>query len=419
MVHTDIQRDPRHLERLQALADWRETDGSYEAFEAWLKENKAIDTVDRIVLQLSLMRAIKAGQSGWDFELSQQLAQTLDFSALLSRLAFEGRPRCANQICLLPQDRSVVAVVGDLHADAASLLAALRASDFLRPWSDQERPTLVCLGDYVDRGENHLGILEGILALKFCYPNHVILLKGNHDGGFTENNGTVKTPYFVGEDEDMLLYFPHLMRHLELTEAKAAAPFLCEYLSFFDTLPVLCAWRSGDQTMLALHGGILRPRVFNRALTEAEPYEEIDRGNLATENQDLVRLPKIQWYEEISCLSALTAPSPLDAVGRSRLQNLMWSDPTEHVERMRWHTGRFKFTREHFEAFMAHIGCHVLFRGHVVQNDGLLTYFDQQLYSVYSTGGGLKAGFNRESAYPEVTPAIVVATEGQVEKRSI
>ena len=39
----------------------------------------------------------------------------------------------------------------------------------------------IFIGDYFDRGYNGVEVLELLLALKVKYPEHIILLRGNHE----------------------------------------------------------------------------------------------------------------------------------------------------------------------------------------------------------------------------------------------
>jgi len=66
-------------------------------------------------------------------------------------------------------------VVGDIHADFNSLVAAIQK---LGKFSEQR---YLFLGDYVDRGSNSHGVIQVLLCAKLCYPGQIFLLRGNHE----------------------------------------------------------------------------------------------------------------------------------------------------------------------------------------------------------------------------------------------
>ena len=71
---------------------------------------------------------------------------------------------------------SPVTIVGDLHGQFFDLLNLL--SD-VGGWPPET--SYVFLGDFVDRGHNSVETLSLLLCLKFKYPGHVTLLRGNHE----------------------------------------------------------------------------------------------------------------------------------------------------------------------------------------------------------------------------------------------
>jgi len=73
-------------------------------------------------------------------------------------------------------------VVGDLHGDLEALSNALRVSEFLQKAARDERSLVIFLGDYGDRGIFSPEVYYIVLTLKARFPEHVILLRGNHEG---------------------------------------------------------------------------------------------------------------------------------------------------------------------------------------------------------------------------------------------
>ena len=69
-------------------------------------------------------------------------------------------------------------VIGDIHGCDSLLETLLEkiAVDTL-PYM----PQVVCVGDYVDRGENSADVLRRLYDLYLTYPENVVCLKGNHE----------------------------------------------------------------------------------------------------------------------------------------------------------------------------------------------------------------------------------------------
>jgi predicted MPP superfamily phosphohydrolase len=82
-------------------------------------------------------------------------------------------------------------VVGDIHGQLASLHSVLDIVDkvVIAPVG---RSAVVFLGDYVDRGKNSVEVVLLLLLDRLAYPQHVFLLRRNHesyrsfDWGFNE-----------------------------------------------------------------------------------------------------------------------------------------------------------------------------------------------------------------------------------------
>ena len=76
----------------------------------------------------------------------------------------------------------LVYAVGDIHGHTDALAPLLRALQENAQWSrPAERPLLVFLGDYVDRGPDSRGAIDMVLALEDEGPFEVVALKGNHE----------------------------------------------------------------------------------------------------------------------------------------------------------------------------------------------------------------------------------------------
>ena len=65
-------------------------------------------------------------------------------------------------------------VLGDIHGQFYDLANIMEKKD-------PQKVNYVCLGDYVDRGSYSIECLIVLLAAKINYPNHVFMLRGNHE----------------------------------------------------------------------------------------------------------------------------------------------------------------------------------------------------------------------------------------------
>jgi hypothetical protein len=91
--------------------------------------------------------------------------------------------------------------VGDIHSDVTSLRAVLNSCNFFNIMTKSKNIRLIFLGDYVDRGKSHLETIELVLLLKYLFPQNCYFLKGNHDGGYIDDEVVlcVKKQESVGE----------------------------------------------------------------------------------------------------------------------------------------------------------------------------------------------------------------------------
>eukprot|EP00656_Telonema_subtile_P043581 TRINITY_DN4992_c0_g1_i2.p1 TRINITY_DN4992_c0_g1~~TRINITY_DN4992_c0_g1_i2.p1 ORF type:complete len:343 (+),score=82.39 TRINITY_DN4992_c0_g1_i2:246-1274(+) len=79
-------------------------------------------------------------------------------------------------IDVLFEDSAQATVVGDLHGQYWDLLNIFQMNGF-----PSETNLYVFNGDYVDRGSNGLEVVLTLMAWKTLLPNHVHLMRGNHE----------------------------------------------------------------------------------------------------------------------------------------------------------------------------------------------------------------------------------------------
>lgn len=267
-----------------------------------------------------------------------------------------------------PDRPTELVVLGDLHGCYACLKAALLQSNFLeRVTRYQQDPAnhpdikLVLLGDYLDRGRfGFEGVLRAALQLLVMFPDHVVLLRGNHE-------------YLVRLGD-------HVVSGVNPAEAvpgiadRAPPGILDAYRHLFEHMPTSLLV---DRTLF-VHGGIPRDDTF------------------------------AQRYRDLASLD--------DAVVRFEM---LWSDP-EHTDavplELQHASPRFSFGREQFRAFMDRVGCHTLIRGHEQIDTGFTTTFDlghRRLHTLFSAGGADNHDLPADSRYRSVTPmALTIRCEG-------
>jgi uncharacterized tellurite resistance protein B-like protein len=277
--------------------------------------------------------------------------------------AFEGQEPFLDQHVAVVPPRPGVAyellVLGDLHGCYSCLKAALLQADFFGKLeafrADPARaphPLLVFLGDYIDRGRyGYDGILRTVLRLYLTAPEHVFVLRGNHEQ-YVEHGGRMFSP--VWPAESLLSISPLAPREL-----------LAAHLRLFEVLPSVLVF----ERMMFVHAGIPREDTVSTRLHQ---------------------------------LSALNDPFV-------RYQ-MVWSDPSDAAFvplELQKANARFPFGRAQFDTFMARVGCTVMFRGHEAIVEGIRRVYREPgatLFSLFSAGGRSNEDVPHDSNYREVTP---------------
>ncbi len=250
-------------------------------------------------------------------------------------------------------------VVGDLHGCYSCFKSVLMQSDFFtkvgnyRAAPDKNPfPILVLLGDYIDRGMfSYQGVLRSVLQVFSTAPEHVYVLRGNHEYYF-EHQGKVYGGVKPAEAINTLK--PHL-----------PAEVFQHYMKLFDALPNMLLF----DRFLFVHGGIPRDLLLK------------------------------ERYKDLSSLNDTDI----------RFQ-MMWSDPSSAdviPASLQEQSARFPFGRLQCQAFLQRMGCHTLVRGHEKFDEGFKRIYDdenQLLISLFSAGGHDNHDLPAESSYRSVTP---------------
>jgi hypothetical protein len=256
-------------------------------------------------------------------------------------------------------------VLGDLHGCYSCLKGALMQADFMekvrRYRADPDNNPeikLVLLGDYIDRGRfSYNGILRTVLKLFLAAPEHVYVLRGNHEY-YIEYQGRVYGGVRPAEALNSLVnHVPD-----EVFE---------RYLKFFDSIPNMLI----HDRMLFVHAGIPRDALVRE-----------------------------RWQD----LSTLNDPDV-------RFQ-MLWSDPSRAEaipEDLQAASARFPFGRKQFRGFMGKLGCNLLVRGHEKVNAGFKSVYrddDIRLLTLFSCGGIDNDDIPADSNYRDVRPMALTIT---------
>ncbi len=267
---------------------------------------------------------------------------------------------------LLFHEEGIHFIVGDLHSDDESLETVLEKSDFFNRLARRESFKVIFMGDYVDRGQKHLRTIEHVLMLKTLFPNRIYLLRGNHDGGILKSDGEIILPYGLPPADDPKSYFPLYLKALISENKSFESALLPAYLNCFDQLPYIGFIKKEIGFIQCVHGGLPRP----------------NRGK----------------FNHIKSLSDLTQ---LKQDADNILHNIMWSDPYRGIGELKAHMKRFYFTEMDFKNYRAQFGIALLFRGHEVAKEGIQSYFEETLFTVFSSGETCS------TYYKDVSPKIV------------
>jgi len=258
-------------------------------------------------------------------------------------------------------------VLGDLHGCYSCLKAALLQADFFAKVDahhvDPSKPAmkLVLLGDYIDRGLfSYDGVLRTVLQLFLLAPEHVYVLRGNHEF-YVELRGKVFGGVKPSEAIDNL-------------QGIADEDVFRAYKRLFEALPSTLLFGRA----LFTHAGIPRDDTL------ASKW----RG-LESLNDNEIRF------------------------------QMLWSDPSEadYIPLdLQKSSARFPFGKRQFKSFLARTGCSLMIRGHERVVEGLRQVYydaDSALYTLFSAGGAANRDLPPTSNYREVRPvALTIHARG-------
>ena len=265
-------------------------------------------------------------------------------------------------------------IIGDTHCDPTSLSAILQKL-LLSEYDYFGRGRIVFLGDYLDRGDIFFEHFRLLVGLKKLMGDRCILLKGNHeliefdkhtkllDSMVYPSNTCPLLNEYCGEDKE----------------------FLSQFADYVTNLPYYILLKTKRGVDLLVHGGIPRDRYLD--LCSISP----DTGEMILSGQ----------------------PSVLDAV----LDNMIWSDPKAAPFKVQGPSARFSFGRDQFAHFMEKNHLNRLFRSHEPVENGVESFYDDRLFTIFSTGGAE----NGYTGYPDVLNPVfgILSVDGEIRFESI
>lgn len=330
---------------------------------------------DFSVVQEFLLKSVIKMHNEEKSKSSDKLDNVLNLNSLKGQL---NGNYSYNDIYYLDNEECDYYFIGDIHSDSFIIEYILNSINFFENIRSKKSFKVILLGDYVDRGKNHFRTVEYLLLLKFLFPENIYLLMGNHDIGKIEDN---EVTLYLRKAEEEKDYFYYYLRDINNSNKSFNSKLVSLYQEFMNNLNVVAFVMNKDISIMGVHGGIARP-------------------TLESESDD--------YFKYITSHKQLTDESIDYSEIRIR-DNIIWSDPSiQHLQPI-LQNRRFKFFREHFESYKEKFGFDVMIRGHQAVEDGVRSYFDDSLYTVFSTGVILedKENINHDTVYDFVTPKVM------------
>lgn len=246
-------------------------------------------------------------------KIESNILPTFEDIVYLTDIASENFAQMPNVVKL----KSPITICGDIHGQFSDLMELFKIGGRL-PFTDY-----VFLGDYVDRGKKSVETVSYLFALKLKYPNHITLLRGNH-----ESQGV--SQHFGFRDECILRYGNDAVWET--------------FNIVFNQLPLAALI---DDQILCIHGG-LSPQ-----------------------------LKKISDIENLNRFQEIPTSGPMC--------DLVWSDPTpKNGFEPSMRDAGYQFGPDITKAWNEANGLKFTARAHQMVMDGLEFQHNKQLVTIFS-----------------------------------
>lgn len=282
-----------------------------------------------------------------------------------------------------------IVVVGDIHCDYYSL-AALLLKLSVSNYDYFENAYFVFLGDYLDRGAALFEPLLLLMDLKKILGDRMIMLRGNHEL-ITYNEDQQELESRVLPQDTCPVLNDCCGENKE---------FLKAFGYFYKTLPTYVYLKVADQNILLTHAAVPRQIFY-----DSFKYDQ-DTGAIVFETSFLYEQNhEAQQQTSDDSVTSMTTilNSNLLKTRNKILNDMIWGDPSSDLEKYQV-SGRYQFGSLQFDAYAQKNNLSRVFRSHEPVENGFEPFFDNRLYTVFSTGGSN----NDHAGYGEVNPAFAV-----------
>lgn len=280
-------------------------------------------------------------------------------------------------------------IVGDVHCDFYALAAILLKLS-TSTYNYFENGRIVFLGDYLDRGGCVFEHLLLLMDLKRILGNRMIMLKGNHEMiTFSEESKEMESRVIPQDTCPVLNEF-----------CGDNKDFLKSFGDFFRTLPTYVYLKVADQNVLLTHAAVPRQMFFDDFKYDQETGAIVFEPHYLYEQQ---RAACNFTNDNLMTTMYATLSTNLLKERNRILNDMIWGDPCREQEKYQV-AGRFQFGSLQFDAYAQKNQLARLFRSHEPVSDGYESFFDERLYTIFSTGGNQ----NDQAGYAGINPAFAV-----------
>ena len=147
--------------------------------------------------------------------------------------------------------------------------------------------TYLFLGDYVGRGENSIETIAFLFALKVKYPNHIYLLRGNHETEEISRTDGFFQEFLDRRIEDTWYSFTEAFRYLPLS-AIVGYRIFCVHGGLSQCLKSIDQIEALKRPLDVEEDGLVTDLLWSDPAEEGNGWQENDRGTSVTYGPDVV-----------------------------------------------------------------------------------------------------------------------------------